>query len=849
MNKTIASLAGFFFFALCPAIGLSQAAPHGDANAALAERLVQQAQGLLTQARAGSGQIAAPVFRQAAALLDAAVRLNPSEPRFPRLLAEVYGNLGDVDAELSAWGNYRRLLPDDRVAQSRVIELYLSRIETADGKINYLKDLLTKPTLAPELKAHIAALAVPLLRQRSDEEANAMIHQAREFYPLCEILWLEYGLLPKDATDIQRLTALLDLLKANPLQPAPMFETAHFLTRAGLHTEATHFYQDTNLLMLQLGQGASEELAVETVANLYRTGQAQTAIQGAEELSGQRFYPESPEAWFLKLTLQHGSESPDVIRHARNVMDHALSAVSKQIEADAAATTQRADSQTQPTTQPATPPATQASTPPASQPSNQELAGIATKAKALDNPNAVSSLVSALSDSAWLELYYANEPKRALPFIDGLKALLPPEDVTLSRLMGWYDLQSGNIDQARQELSSVAEKDSLSLLGLYQLEFKSGDKQKAAELGAKLLSQPDTGLLDAIVYQAVKDQGYTPAPRPLTDKAKALLAKFPMDWLGIAEPQKKGQPLPTAKFYTLRADPLKVAHHIGEPLLAKVTLTNVGQQDVPIGPGVAGVVQPDLWFDAQLRGVAQQTFAGVAYDRIMGRTILRPHESVSQIVRIDQGELASVLRKTPVGLLIVDADVVLNPELSQDGVRLGPGGIFIPFVRMFSRVSEPLTSETAIAKFFQTMRDASPPDKLRDVDVMSAYVQAAALPNATQPEKDQAQKYLLVIQDQRQDPDPAVASWAGAVAAELLDDAARQKVIEQMAASQNWQSRLLALLETRLLNSDQRKEIAGRFAQSDADADVKSFAAATLEAPATTQPATTAPAATQPVRP
>jgi hypothetical protein len=280
-------------------------------------------------------------------------------------------------------------------------------------------------------------------------------------------------------------------------------------------------------------------------------------------------------------------------------------------------------------------------------------------------------------------------------------------------------------------------------------------------------------------------------------------------------------------------------------MLARVTLSNVGQQDIAIGAGPAGVIQPELWFDAQLRGVAQQGFPGLAYDRIMSRTILRPRESISQIIRIDQGDLANILKRTPVGLLIVDADVILNPLLSQEGVRLGPGGVYTPFAKMFSRVSEPLSSDLARGKFLQSMAKATPPEVLQDIDLLAAYVQAAAAPSAAQAEKEQAQKYLDVIAQQRQSTDAGVASWAALVWAELSDGPARQKAVEELAASQAWQSRLLALVATQWLSPDVRKEIAGRLAQSDSDADVKTFAAATLEAPATTQPATSQPAATQ----
>lgn len=796
-----------------------------DANAALAERMVQRAQGLLIANHSTGEAPAQPVFQQAAALLNGSCRLNPNEPRFWRLLAEARNKLDDVDGQITAWASYRRLLPDDRVAQARVIELYLGKIETADAKVNYLKDLLTKPSLAPELKAHIAAMAVPLLEQHSHEEAVAMMHQARQFYPLCEVLWMEYNLLPADAPQPQRVAALLDLLKANPAQPGPLFELAHFLSLAGLHEEAAPWYTQTVSVLNRMQMGTNLSLGIEFVSNLYRTGQTQIATQKAESLASQQMYPDSPEVWFLKLTLQHGTESPDQIRQARNVMDKGLATVAQQLSG---ASTQPSDAGTRPAGE------------------TFDLTDLVTKAKASASGAIRAGLVSALSDRAWLDLYFANDPKSAATYIDALKTLLPADDVTVLRLEGWHDLLSGNADAAKQKLTPLAEKDALSLLGLYQIEEKSGDKAKASELGGRILSEPAAGVLSAILFQAVKGKGYTPAPRPVTAEVKALLDQFPKDWITVIDPQLKGMPAaPAAKFYALRADPLRIAHHIGEPMLAKITLTNVGQQDLSIASGTLGLIQPDLWFDAQLRGVTQQSFTGLAYDRLMGRSILHPHDSISQIVRIDQGELGEILRRTPVGLLVVDADVVLNPLETSDGLHLSPGGQFVPFSRMFSRVSEPLNSDSARTKFLTAMQSASPVDRIGDLDVLAAYVmQSASAAGANAADKAQAQQYLTVIQGERSNPSAPVAAWAGVLSADLLDPSQRSRVLSEMAASGDWASRLLALAESRLLPSEARKELAGKLSESDPDADVKAFAAATLKAPelpALTQP-TTAPA-------
>jgi len=124
-------------------------------------------------------------------------------------------------------------------------------------------------------------------------------------------------------------------------------------------------------------------------------------------------------------------------------------------------------------------------------------------------------------------------------------------------------------------------------------------------------------------------------------------------------------------------------------MLARLTLTNVGKFDVSIGAGPAGLIEPDLWFDAQLRGIGQDKFPGLVFDRLMGRSVLRPGESISQIVRIDQGELADRLGRMPVGMLSVDADVVLDPLQSPDGLRIGPGGMLVPSRRCSSAPATP----------------------------------------------------------------------------------------------------------------------------------------------------------------
>src|SRR4051812_4542539 len=91
--------------------------PVGDD--ALAERLAQMAQSNLA-----SRSISDIVLREAAALLEAACKLSPTDPRFPKLRAEAALALHDSDAALEAFKQSAAQDGNDQVAQVNIIDLY-----------------------------------------------------------------------------------------------------------------------------------------------------------------------------------------------------------------------------------------------------------------------------------------------------------------------------------------------------------------------------------------------------------------------------------------------------------------------------------------------------------------------------------------------------------------------------------------------------------------------------------------------------------------------------------------------------------------------------------------------------
>jgi cytochrome c-type biogenesis protein CcmH/NrfG len=103
-------------------IAADQPAPTDPADAAVAEHLCEVAQSTLR-----AQTITPPTWQAATALLEAAARLNPAEPRYWRLLAEAQLRQDNAAGAAAAFASLMRADPGSRVAQARLIDIYLAR--------------------------------------------------------------------------------------------------------------------------------------------------------------------------------------------------------------------------------------------------------------------------------------------------------------------------------------------------------------------------------------------------------------------------------------------------------------------------------------------------------------------------------------------------------------------------------------------------------------------------------------------------------------------------------------------------------------------------------------------------
>lgn len=815
--------------------GVAQAQSQRDTEAPgrvlLAEWLVQRARNNLT------GEVSPAALRQSAALIEAAMHLDPGERRFPLLLVDAMEQLQDTPGEIAAWNAYRKLVPEDQVAQAQVIDLYLRRIETADAKAAYLRGLLEKPNLPGEVKAHIAAETAALLLDRSQSEAVAMLDRSLQFYPLPEALRLQYELVGKNGTVAQRAHGLVALLRANPAEPQRLQDLARLVDAQGLTESSLPLYSSALDCYKRFGMAPPHSLLMDYVTALYVAGYSKEAEAGVSNLLTAN--PNDADFWFFRLTLLKGAgvgglALDQTLAQVRGVLSDQWSAVNDRIPGKRA----------------------RAAVPSPDLLQTADPADAAKRLNAVNDPQLKAAFVSAVSDMAWFELYFAGQPEGGAKWLSALKQVLPEDDATVRRLQGWYELDSAAPAKAKEQFEAIKDQDALADLGLIKLSG-AAPSPDASALRQKLLDQHLTGLLGAIVWEALQTQSSSPPAQPaarptpqsetqpsagsdrlvppLTADAPAVraeLQKFPGGWLSILDAPQH--------FYTLRADPIEANVAYSQPMLVRITLENVSDQDLTIGP--EGVLKPNLWFDGQLV-MPQSDFPGVLYQRIVNQFVLRAHASISQVVRIDQGPLAEASLQRPLGSLLIAATVITNPQPSQSGALPGPAGGQVQTTRPISRIAPILTSDAARNALYAELDTQALDQQMEDLELLAANVRLLVQQKDEQAHA-MAGRLAGVIDRFRTARSPLLAGWAAYESTRLPAVREPGATVQQMAKSKDWSARLLALIASDILPPEQQKSLAASLATTDPDPVVKSYAAATAERlRSPVNPSTTAPSA------
>jgi hypothetical protein len=327
-----------------------------------------------------------------------------------------------------------------------------------------------------------------------------------------------------------------------------------------------------------------------------------------------------------------------------------------------------------------------------------------------------------------------------------------------------------------------------------------------------------------------------PAPVDAADDVRKAIADFPKDWLRILEAPQS--------FYQLKAEMVggRVLFPFGEPMFAVVTIRNVSQFDITIGP--EGVIHNDLWFDAQLRGLVQQMITGAAYERIGQVLVLKPGQTISQTVRMDQGQLAQVLAGYPNPTLSFFGQVRTNPREAGSG----PCGYGVGFKAITERSGFPL-NEASLKSLNNLVTNGNTAEKLRSLELVAAVLESL---RAQKDQTDQIKALTASFADAlfkaANDPNPAVATWASFLCA-AHDPARIAAMRDRLLADPEPTRRVIGLMTANALPLEAQKKVIQNVLDTDKDEMVRMYATGMQEIarmiseqPAATTQSTTAPA-------
>lgn len=783
---------------------------------ALALRLVELAQNTVRDQQIPLD----PHWQQCAALLEAAHRCDPAEPRYLRLLADALIQLRRTDGALEALAALRKLCPEDRAAQIQTIELHAARMQSLDQKLAYLRGVISAESVPPEVRSTAALRCWELLMHKGDSgEAGRMLDQAITLNPLnVAALAARYQTAAPTASPVQRVAMLLDIIRANPANHEILAALARELAFAGLVNDAIEWYGHAALTAQRAGVAMPRPMLLDYAAELIlaeRHDQAAALLDGMLAAADDEY-----AAIILRLLAARRLDQKEVCQalpvQARNALINRI-AIVRQSMGVAGATTR---------------PVKQAKLP---------LPDLAPDVEALKSPErgaARAAWLQALGDLAWFEVYFNNQPAEAEKLMKLFALVADPQDAASStfaaRMAGWILLaQGGRADEARVKLSAAAERDPLAALGLIRIFAADGaDRDKAVAAGAKLLADNPAGVPAALIADALRDLGVKPAPAPAAAGIAPLLRSFPRQWLRIITNP--------SEFYILRAEPVRLSVQYGQPMFIRVILRNVGDFPITIGPD--GVIPDGLWFDARTIGLLEGSFPNLCFERITEQIILRPRQQIVMIVRIDQGPLAAFLKQPQaIAPAVGVAVTVRNHPLPRAQTAMpGPARCFAELAPPLDRAPFRIMDSKAIDAVVAAAAGGADAQRISAIELTALLASIIHSQAEESGLRARAEPMFDVLRKAGAETDPAVRAWALFMLAFYGGAEQRPVIVQRMLADEAWQTRLLGLIGVAALPPERREQLLSAIAASDRENSVRQYAAAALELirqPPATRPA------------
>lgn len=567
---------------------------------------------------------------RARVLLDMAVKLAPDDEGLWQLRASLARTSEDQAMLVDSLRNYLRLEPHDDAAQLEMIQARLGGVEAVDEYLAALERFLRAEAadqLSAPLRSRLATLAAQAAQEVGDPQRSAAwlgyAVKLDEVNPDAARMMYQLAI-DREGTPRQQGAALVNLVKASPVDPSVRIALANLLMQQAVYAQAVdQFNVAMNLVDMQsrlelltqftlclIASGREDEvppLLLELQMFLKQMADAQNPAPSAED---EKAEPQAP-------SLDDLPALPTTLEFARLILMQDANPVAAQDSfqrlRDSAAAVQ--DSQEQ-------------------QDSLQQLAWV----------GAVFN-----QDAAWVQQR-----------IDLMEA-----DNEHARLAsGWLALRRGEAEAARTIFESLGPDNMFARLGLATLPGLS-DKQKA-------------DAYQQIVWDNPTSMGAVVAARRLHKLDKPVSATgegVPIRVLVDNLPRQLWTPaLTVSPWVRLSMTVTPGSFGYLQPMTARVTVRNATRMPLSVGQG--GAIQNALMVmcSPSIRnepmGRLQPTFFN------MGRRLtLQPGASIQADIRLDRFDMGQLAAINPASTITFSAQSMLDPRpLPTGGIVPGPLG-------------------------------------------------------------------------------------------------------------------------------------------------------------------------------
>jgi tetratricopeptide (TPR) repeat protein len=660
------------------------------------------------------------------ALAQYAAELEPFDARTESLLAAIYELQHRPDDAAAAARNAMLADKTDHAAGLMWLRLAVTARDTATDRMSVLSSAADDAALPAPLRGEAASqLGAMYVNVGDKERALAAYEQALKLDGRnASAIEGRMGL--TDPAPPQRVAAMLDILRGDPQAVDVVWELARVLDRFGMNREALALFEHARTMMDR--RLAAAELPAAFVSAhmsaMLNDGQAKSANAA------------------LGLYGAYARRYNDDIDLQALFIEALQMAGEKNKAAD-------------------------------------RIAGLEGTLKELDRPTTRRGLMKEL---AFFLTYTVDKPYSAIAY--ARKALeTEPDDQVALRVLACAQVRSGtpeNIAAGLPVLQRMETSDAYAALCLAEYYYQTNDNESAAKAlaaGAALgRSGPAWRRLGALAAA----RGVTLAAMPGAAEIAKIYEGFDQSYLKMAvEPEK---------FIAVTVAPLREAVAPGEAVELRVTLTNRGGVDVPIGR--EGLLAAAVAFSVK-SDVAAAPYANLPMALLPSPRYLPAGASVSTVARIDVGALEAMLIRRPVQTVTLTIEPTLDPvqvgralRSSVPTLKVEPATVRrMDLMSSFGPKGEPAAAyQQSLGYVTRDLKQGTLPQRMRAArQIGSLLAQAQEIKRGTgvpsRPLADAVQRPVLLsmMRAALADPSPLVrAEMTAALADSPVDDTVMQ---------------------------------------------------------------------------